>query len=107
MVENLTNLDYTAYEHVKNLEESMEDNSIEEHQASIEISYSYQELVPTVEYQVSPRTEFLDIEEFSLNKSYSLDGVTPTEFEEIMYDVWVETTEDTFLEAEVYSEKIE
>ncbi len=84
--EKLSKLDYTVHGQVKHFQETMEEAGIEN--SSVSMDYSYEGEFPVVELTAT------DIcEDVYVIDSYELTNVTEEEFEEIMYDLWVDCLE--------------
>lgn len=85
--EKLTNLGYTAYEHSQDFQEKIDENEIKH--PLIEVEMNYEDSVPVVEVSAED-----SIKGTSYSDTYSLDGVTEEESEEVMFDIWRETMEE-------------
>lgn len=85
--EKLQNLGYTAHEHMEDFEEKLEDQGIRSFSLSVEKNYDGE--VPVFEAKAH---DYFTGEDFS--ESYRLEGVTPEEFEEVMYGIWEKAFHD-------------
>lgn len=85
--EKLNNLDYNAFDHYKDFEESLEKNKIKK--PIITVSYHYEDKKPFVNVTAEDENsgkKYID--------SYALDNVNKEEFEEVMYDIWKQTMKE-------------
>lgn len=85
--DKLASLDYTAFDHVKDFEEDLDDIGLRH--PSVSVSGDYDEGVPVVEVIAH---DSVTTEKYS--KSYRLEDVTEEEFEEVIYDVWSSAFEE-------------
>jgi len=84
---DLLDLDYAAYDHVKDFAEQLEERRIRD--ADVSLGYHYDEGTPVLDvHGEGRRKEYID--------SYRLEGVSPEDFEELAYDLWADTFEEEF-----------
>lgn len=86
--DELMNLDYVAYDHVKHFENQIRERDFIE--AFIDLGYRYNGDTPVLDVKAT------DIVSGEYSKRYSLDGMSIGTFEEAGYDLWTEAFNDSF-----------
>lgn len=80
-------LDYSAWDHVDDFDEKLEDAGVDEPQ--LFFRYHEEGDIPVIDVAVEGLSN-------SYVDSYRLEGLSLEAFEEVGYDVWKETFEDTY-----------
>ncbi|WEL23490.1 hypothetical protein [Candidatus Nanohalovita haloferacivicina] len=89
--EELMDLDYAAYDHVLELEDDLEERRIRD--PDLYVGFHYEEDTPVVDVAAhGKKKSYID--------SYRLEGLSVGAFEQLGYDIWLDTFEDTFKSTE-------
>lgn len=87
--DELLDLDYSAYDHVVDFREALEDNRMRVNNTEVSLGFHYDDDTPVLDVHASDgRKEYVD--------SYRLEGVSPDTFEGAAYELWVSAFEEDF-----------